>query len=159
MFKEGAVTSGYRAIDVAWKLVEIGNKKGQEVTHLKIQKLIYLAHGYSLAIFGKPLVSEGVRGWKFGPVFPEVYWALRSYRASHISESCVGTISLPDAERSLLELVVGRYGTMTGIQLSWIAANDMSPWSQVWIRRGGDDGIVIPDDLIEAHFRGRLNFS
>ncbi len=50
------------------------------------------------------------------------------------------------------------YGKLTGFQLSEIAANKMSPWFQVWNKDGGEHGVVIPNDLIEAHFRGRLNY-
>lgn len=149
---------GYRAVDVAWKLVEIGNKKGQEVTHFKIQKLLYFAHGYSLAILSKPMVSDVVIGWKYGPVFSEVYWMLKAHRAGHISSNGSSVLSLSGDEESLLEMVMDCYGKLTGVQLSEIAAHKMSPWFQVWNKDGGEHGVVIPNDLIEAHFRGRLNY-
>lgn len=44
------------------------------VGHLKLQKLVYIAHGYHLAFTdGVPLVDEPFEAWDYGPVCRDLY--------------------------------------------------------------------------------------
>ena len=42
------------------------------VTQMKLQKLVYIAHGWTLALSAKPLVNQEPEAWDRGPVFPEL---------------------------------------------------------------------------------------
>lgn len=46
---------------------------GEVLTHLKLQKLLYYAQGFHLAMEGKPLFPEQIRAWEHGPVVPDVW--------------------------------------------------------------------------------------
>ncbi|WP_208932366.1 Panacea domain-containing protein [[Haemophilus] ducreyi] len=48
-------------------------ENGDLISNLKIQKLVYYAQGFSLAINNKPLFSEKIQAWTHGPVTPELY--------------------------------------------------------------------------------------
>lgn len=53
---------------------EIDSRFGvKQLTPLKLQKLIFFAHGIAAALFDKHLIAEEIEGWPFGPVFKSVY--------------------------------------------------------------------------------------
>lgn len=47
---------------------------------LKLQKLLYLAQGYSYAFHDRPMFNDELEGWVHGPVVREVYNMFRSYQ-------------------------------------------------------------------------------
>lgn len=46
---------------------------GESISNLKLQKLLYYAQGYALAILDRPLFPEKIEHWTHGPVVPEIY--------------------------------------------------------------------------------------
>ena len=48
-------------------------KDGRDVSALKMQKLIYIAHEDHIVKTAKPLISDPVEAWGDGPVFPALY--------------------------------------------------------------------------------------
>jgi uncharacterized phage-associated protein len=46
---------------------------GDAISNMKLQKLLYYAQGFALAILGNPLFPEDFEKWTFGPVLPVVY--------------------------------------------------------------------------------------
>lgn len=54
---------------------------------LKLQKLLYLAQGYSYAFYDSPLFHEEIEGWVHGPVVREVYNIFKDYQYNAIDIS------------------------------------------------------------------------
>ena len=54
---------------------------------LKLQKLLYLAQGYSYAFHDRPLFYEELEGWVHGPVVRNVYNIFRDYQFNNIDIS------------------------------------------------------------------------
>ncbi|MDD6056611.1 MAG: DUF4065 domain-containing protein [Helicobacteraceae bacterium] len=52
---------------------------GEIISNLKMQKLLYYAQGEFLAIFNKPLFSDKIEAWKYGPVVKSVYEKFKVY--------------------------------------------------------------------------------
>src|SRR5262249_27032186 len=52
---------------------------GKALTHMHLQRFVYIAHGFHLAINHQPLVDEQFQAWEFGPIAPELYQALKRY--------------------------------------------------------------------------------
>ena len=76
--------------DVAKFFIDLAQKREQQqrgdlVTNLRLQKLLYFAQGWSLARYGKPLFDAPIEAWKFGPVVREVYNEYSANRANGIS--------------------------------------------------------------------------
>lgn len=135
------------------------------MTAMKIQKLVYYAHGWSLATTGRPLIDEAVEAWKYGPVIPSLYHEFKKYGSGSITEKATAveycdsvsnpvrlvTPSVTDTETmDLLNAVWEAYGDLSGIQLSNLTHQPGSPWSEIY--RTGRRSIDIPDDVIKAHF-------
>jgi uncharacterized phage-associated protein len=54
--------------------------------HLKLQKLVYLAHGYYLTLSkGTPLVDEPFEAWDYGPVCRSLYLEFREFGRERIT--------------------------------------------------------------------------
>jgi uncharacterized phage-associated protein len=46
---------------------------GDDLTHLKLQKLVYYAQAWHLAMYQQPLFSNRIEAWLHGPVCREIY--------------------------------------------------------------------------------------
>ena len=69
----------YDPIAVANFFIQKSIETGLEVTPMKLLKLVYIAHGWSLGLFGEPLIDEAVVAWTYGPVIPDLYKVLKDY--------------------------------------------------------------------------------
>lgn len=166
----------YSSKAVANYLLDLAEEEGQSLSPMKLQKLVYFAHGWHLAVVGVPLVHEQVEAWKWGPVIRSLYYEFREFgnqsisgRAIHFSMDGPGfefdqtTPSIDeeaaDAEdanraKALLKKVWDVYKEFTAIQLSKMTHEVGSPWDKVFQKYSGDPpkGTDIPEDSIREHF-------
>ncbi len=64
----------YSAVQIANEFIARGvEDEIKDMTNMKIQKLVYFAHGYFLAIYDRPLIREEFEVWKHGPVVRQLY--------------------------------------------------------------------------------------
>ena len=92
---------------------------------LGICKLVYLAHGWSLA-FDIPLVADMPHYYPYGPIHPPVYDMLRANLDNPVGtpHPVPGATSVHRAPRSeekihgLLDQIVEKHSHMTSVQLS-----------------------------------------
>lgn len=148
---------GYDARIVANEFLRIARNNGRTLTNMQVQKLVYIAHGYALAIYGPALVNQIVEAWRYGPVIPTLYTALREYGAGVVTGP-VATLSrdsISDAHRSLLSTVHSAYGRFSGPQLSTMTHKAGTPWAEVY--RPNVNNIEIPNDLIRRYYRRLLD--
>ena len=77
----------YSAKAIANYFLGLADAEKKPISHLKIQKLVYIAHGWYLAIKGEPLVGdEYAEAWQYGPVFPSLYHEFKIHGSGHITE-------------------------------------------------------------------------
>lgn len=69
---------------------------------LKVQKLLYLAQGYSFAFYDRPLFHNEIEGWVHGPVVPNVYKLYSEYKYNPIAISYENIVLDKEAENVLL---------------------------------------------------------
>lgn len=151
-----------RARPVVNHLLRIGfREKADDLTPLKVQKLLYFLHGWYLAIAGEPLIDGGFEKWPYGPVSRDVYDSLKGYGAQPVSDYLydwdpvkmdvtaffVNSEAMPRFDE-VLEAVWKKYSPLTGAQLSTLTHMPDTPWSLTGARE------VIDDDLIHQHFVG-----
>jgi uncharacterized phage-associated protein len=143
------------------KAIERG---GEELlTPMKLVKLVYIAHGWHLALFDEPLIGEAVEAWKYGPVVPTVYHDFKHYRDAQIRKEAVVAkgrkLVLPDIDddhvAAFLDKVWDAYRRFTAGQLSTMTHEKNTPWYTVWNEKGGSDrqGAIIPNELIRQHYK------
>lgn len=140
---------------VANRLLNVAAANGEGLTPMQVLKLVYIAHGWSLALYGRPLIDQEVEAWQYGPVIPDLYRAMRNFR----NERVHGPLDLgwgghaqdlSDDETKLVDQVYGLYGHMGGIALSRITHAPGTPWAQTYTP--GRFGTIIPDEMIAGHY-------
>ena len=147
----------YSALAVANAFIELSLRENSPLTNMKLQKLVYFAHGFALALNHDGLFREPVRAFQWGPVIPDLYNAVKHYGSSPILKKIplrTGElqIDLRDKDSSatqLIEMVWKKYGSFSAAQLSTITHRPGTPWSQVW---NDTEFGVIPNDLIRYHY-------
>lgn len=144
--------SGHSSRAIANYLLEKAWDTGNALTPLQLIKLVYLCHGWMLGIHGQTLVKEEVEAWRYGPVFRDLYSAVREYRAQAVSKllPVFRRKKFEEEEIGIMDQVYGVYGEFSGIALSKRTHAIGTPWDQVWKERGQSS--PIPNDLIENHF-------
>lgn len=137
---------------------------GEGIDPLKLQKLIYFAHGWHLAITGRPLLNEPIEAWTYGPVVPTVYHTFKAYGGDLIdfpSRKVDGAglpyaVSAEDTETlAILDRVWATYQHYSGLELSAMTHEAGSPWAttrEEAEREGLTMGKDIPNSLIRDAF-------
>lgn len=172
----------YDAKAVANYFLDLAEAKSESLTPMKLQKLVYFAHGWHLAITGKPLINEVVQAWSFGPVIRSLYIEFRDFGATGITERAKEYVPTPreagkpgffsfrqitpsinDASyvsedtpftKSLLDKIWDVYGCYTAIQLSNMTHAPNTPWDKIKRQYAGPipKNEVIPDHSIKEYF-------
>lgn len=161
----------YSALDVANKLLDFADEEDEPLTPMKLQKLVFLAHGWHLAIHKRPLVSEYAEAWEWGPVFGSLYHELKMFgrepvkgritdwgvlTPGEVSYYDADVYKIPETDTETIEfikVVWDAYKEYTGSQLSNWLHIDGSPWHQVWNREGGvRRNEIIDDDIIKDYY-------
>lgn len=73
--------TGHRAPTTAYAVanwfIEKADEQEQPITHMKLQKLVYLAYGWFYAYFDEPLFDDEILAWHHGPVVSSLYAMFR----------------------------------------------------------------------------------
>lgn len=155
----------YKPLAIANYFIDRAHMDGQTIDQMKLQKLVYLAHGWHLAIYGEPLIAEKVEAWQYGPVIPSLWREFTRYGSGPIlengTETQFGKISVPSVPPedkqtlALLRTVWQVYSEYSGIQLSKMTHEQNSPWDKSY-RRGRRPRLKMDDGQIREHFKSEL---
>ncbi len=120
------------ANDVAdYFLIKNDDTAGELISNLKLQKLLYYAQGFHLAITRKPLFPEQIEAWTHGPVVPVVYHRFKSY--GYNSLPAAGSAPSFDREiNSILDEVYQIYGQFSAWKLRDMT-HEESPWKNATV--------------------------
>lgn len=120
---------------------------------MQLLKLVYIAHGWNLGLHGRPLISDRVQAWQYGPVIRPLYDAIRTFKSQPVKGPITApshdTLSVDD--EALIGEVYDLYGDYSGPALSRLTHALGTPWALTY--EPGEFGIVIPNDLIEDHYK------
>ncbi len=148
----------YESRQVANRLIEVANQSGFQMSIMRLLKLTYMAHGWSLAMFDKPLVNDYVEAWKYGPVISIIYYGFRPYGVYNLKKvPFVHEQSIGDKVNGFLESVHELYGDLSDRQLTQLTHIRGGPWRTVY--EPGKMNIFIPNQLISEHFKSKIERS
>ena len=149
------------AKEVANYFINKAKKSGSFLTPMQVQKLVYIAHGYNLAIADKPLISDEIQAWEFGPVIPSLFYDLKQYSSSSVVDyirdyqtSKIIKGDFTNDQKGTMDGVWDEYGHLEAFQLSWLTHRPDTPWDKTWNQQGGSvsRNTIIPNSLIKKHY-------
>lgn len=120
-------------------LSKIDVEKGDTISPLKLQKLVYYAQAWHYTLFGHPLFSERIEAWVNGPVVPTLYARFActlKNESIKIDKSILNTTVFPYDTAKLLNEIIQIYGERSGSYLE-----DLTHSEQPWIKARG---ILLP---------------
>ena len=145
----------YNVLDIAKKLIKMADDDiangGDNLTNLKLQKLLYYQQGFHLAKFDSPLFNEDVEAWMYGPVVPVAYDYYQQFGATSLPVE-KDVIVLPDAEESFFYEVYDAFREFSAIGLMNMTHRE-KPWTSV---EPHNRGTVIPQELMKAYFKTQI---
>ena len=125
------------------------------ISHLKLQKLLYILHGWHLAITDEPVFEDEVEAWAYGPVVRKVYKAFRIYGDKPIGD-LGGDKTRVDASKDLfnemLSVVWEKYKGFSSFDLVNATHARGTPWD---LARENDEKII-DNDVIRDHYKWLL---
>ena len=156
--------TSYSAIAIANYFVDCSKGKS-DLTPMKMQKLIFIAHGWYLAYFDEPLIEDEIQPWEWGPVIPIVYDSFRSFGNRPITKK--GTnfefdwdyfseLKKPEVDKDdeqvklFLKQVWEAYAKYSASQLSKSTHKKGTPWDKA----NSEKSSVIENEWIKKYYKG-----
>lgn len=128
----------------------VDEEAGDSLTNLKLQKLVYYAQGFSLAMHERQLFPEPIVAWEHGPVVPALYHDVKKHGSEPIPPPAeIDLSSYSPEERALLDEVYSVYGQFSASKLRRMT-HEEPPWlnTSVWQE--------IPIQEMSSFFKTRL---
>ena len=136
--------------------------------HLKLQKLVFYAQAWHLAIFDEPLIDDDFQAWAHGPVSRKVWdkfktpespvlGVIKLDAAAVRSTKSTFQASVTPEQKDLLDDVIKEYGPHSAYHLECLTHAER-PWRDM--RQGLDPAAkstaVITKSAIKTYYRSRL---
>lgn len=143
---------------------------GRSLTQMQLQKLVYFAHGWNLALNDEPLTLDMPEAWAYGPVYQDLY-----DHTKYFGKAAIGRLITPDddeavrfftgsksdrpaysavltvRERAIVDHVWRRYGSLGGPKLSNLTHQPGTPWFKTY-KGGKGKNEPIENALIKEHY-------
>lgn len=133
----------YSSHDVAKTITFLLDKYfNKQTTHFHIQKIIILCQSFFLVKKGYPITNDPIVAYKYGPIIPELYNFLKTYKGNKIPplyrESC-----LSSDDTNFLYEILNIIVDIQPVTLAGLLINPRSPWEIAFSRytHGGSSAI------------------
>ena len=123
---------------------------GDGISNLKLQKLVYYAQGFHLALHDEPLFSEPIKAWQHGPVVESLYHTYSELGSGSLPKPDVlRLVAFDDDTREVLDEVWNVYGQFSAWKL-----RDMTHAEPPWNETPLND--EIPEERMRDYFKTLL---
>jgi uncharacterized phage-associated protein len=117
--------------DIADYFIWLANETGSFISNLKLQKLVYYAQAWHIALYESPLFAEDFQAWVHGPVIPSLYQKYKTFGWQPILEDA--DPRLPEDVLRFLDEVAEEYFACDAYELE-----QMTHAEDPWDRARGD---------------------
>jgi uncharacterized phage-associated protein len=133
--------------EVVSYLTAYSTVRGETLSNQRLNRLLYYAQAWHLAIYDEELFTDGIEAWESGPVVPSVYEAFE-----RIDKAILNNSPPSNTCRAHLDAVMERYFRMTDDQLDKMIRQE-APWIVARDRIPVDGRIVIRLDEMKLFYR------
>jgi len=120
---------------------------GDLISNLKLQKLVYYAQGFHLALFDKPLFKETIEAWIHGPVTLDLYHIYKRYGNQGIPiPEYIDFLKYPENIKNLLDEIYSVYGQFSAWKL-----RNMTHMEPPW-REARESNKIISNFSLKKYF-------
>ncbi len=148
---------------VANEIITLADKNNTDLSTLKLLKLVYIVHGFSLALLNRGILNNNydrIEAWKFGPVIPSLYHEFKHFGSNPIRNFKSVYIDYDTEEskyarlkdnkiKEISELVWKIFGNFSGHDLVSLLHMNGTPWQKIY-QRGENN--PIPDSLTKEFY-------
>lgn len=140
----------YSVQAVANAFMFVAQQAGRRLTHMQLQKLVYISQGFALADLGRPMYFNQTEAWEYGPVIPDLYHDLKQWGRMQVRQPIEVGDAVADGskEAEIIKAVFRAYGDKDGMALSGFTHRSETPWAIA--RREEKD--IISNDLIRRKY-------
>lgn len=118
-----------------------------DLTNLKLQKMLYFAQAEYLKEFDKKLFKDEIEAWQYGPVVKNVYEWLKDCGAFVITEMDVklcDTDEIPADIKEFLDKIWDKYSKISAWGLVQKTHKAGSAWSKTYRNGLGNRNVIDP---------------
>ena len=152
--------------EIANEFIQLALADGRAFDQMHLQELVYIAHGWCLAMTGQPLTGDRPAAREHGPEYRRLAdalacWGVRPVTREIRHPDLNGSISRTDqsfpgpelssAEHDLLNRTYTEYGDLKTGQLALLTRAPGTPWEHVFAD-GSGEGRDISHQVIRAQF-------
>ena len=146
----GYIMKPITAYDIANVFVKMSDtESGDVLTNLKLQKLVYYAQGFHLALYNAPLFQDSIVAWEHGPVVVDLYHKLRDYKSSQVIITDKINSNIDSTQMGLLKEISKIFGQFSAWKLRNMTHNEQ-PWQST------ERDEVITHDKLKLYFKTQL---
>ena len=149
----------YHPVTIANHFILESFRRADSLRSMKLQGLVYIAHGWCLGITGKPLINEEALVWKYGPVIASLYQLTKKYDKKEITEIIemdgINLLLSEEDDRETIDFlnaVWKKYRDYKSSRLSNLVRLNNSPWHVALV--GGRR--TVSDNLMEDYYKDGL---
>lgn len=136
--------------------------RGYEVSHLKLQKLVYYIDAWHLVYYDQPLIKEDFEAWVHGPVLRDVWNHYKDKSILNTTLNIEEHIDISDyiypEQIELINDVLDEYGDKTAYYLECLTHHE-EPWRKARMDCAPSDrcDVVINKKTMKEYYGNLLN--
>ncbi len=141
----------YNALTIAHYFVSKSINSNVKITVHQAEFMVLFAHGWHLAIDGRPLIHDQAKAWRHGPVIEVVhkFYSKQKDIAAILNIEMMEQIK--DRDRDFLDGLWRYYIDLSEIQMLDLCTDYGTPWYMVHGKSSG--ALLIDDKRIKQHYR------
>ena len=142
--------------DIADYFIWLANYTGSFISNLKLQKLVYYAQAWYLAIHDKPLFDEDLEAWIHGPVIPELYKEYCGFKWKPILKE-VEEPKFTEEVKQFLDEVADVYFGLDAYELEQMTRSE-APWIEArgYLPTDASCNEIISKESMREYFKPRV---
>lgn len=135
------------AKDVANYFLSKEDADDSDISNLKLQKLVYYAQAFNLAVFDEPLFEEDFKAWQHGPVCPSLYQEYKNNGRNPIppADKFDASVFSPE-QKELLDEVYEEFGQYGASKL-----RNMTHAERPWLEQEATAGTIDKESMREFY--------